>query len=225
MDKAQCQRAVAAQWHVSRGGGGGAEIGPGRSGGGDTSWHRRRQRRGSPGGGGGGGGEWRNYRRPGKCSSEGAPGRPAADAAGLAEQQLQQDPLQAQQAEQERQQRRQRQLEELQRHQQAIEQATAAAEAEEKRKRDELVANMSLAELARAAEVHAQLAAVGAHTFGTAAASHVAGLVHQGEVQRVADAAIERGERIEQAEADLLMEMSPEELERWHEEQQGMAGL
>ncbi len=113
----------------------------------------------------------------------------------------------------------------MERHQRAIAQAAEAAAAERARQREELIASMSPEELARAAAAHAEMAAVGTMAFGTPAASQLAGLVHQTHVQGVAQAAADRGQRIDEAEVDLLMSLSPQELAVWDQEAQGMAAL
>ncbi len=137
-------------------------------------------------------------------------------------QQLQQtDARSQQQEEMERQQRRQRQEEELRVHQQAIQKAATERAAEEARQRDELLARMSPQELARAAELHAQHMAIGAQAFGTQAASELAGLVHQQHAHNAARGNAAGGM---QADADELIALSPEELARWDQEQQGTAG-
>ncbi len=109
------------------------------------------------------------------------------------EQQRQQDDLQLQQ-------RMQHQQEELQRHQAAMQQAAQARAAEETRQRELLLASMSPQELARAAELHAQQAAIGAQVFGTESASQLADMVQRAERQRT-----------ERAEVERLMDTSQEE--------------
>ncbi len=143
----------------------------------------------------------------------------------LQQQQLQADAQRQQEEEVQRQQRMQRQQEELQRHQAAVEQAAAARAAEEARQRAELVASLTPEELARVAELHAQHAAVGSHVFGTAEASHMAGLVQQSQTPTPAEGTWDDAEM--QREADRIMEMSPEELAAWDRGQQDMsaAGL
>ncbi len=127
-----------------------------------------------------------------------------------------------QQQEQERLRRLQMQQEELQRHQAAAEEAAARRRAEDEQRKQELIASMSSDELARAAAVHAQQAAIGAVAFGTAAASQLAGLVHQEEVRRVAQDE-GGGNGNEAAVVDRLMAMSPEELaeHEWGRQQDG----
>ncbi len=140
----------------------------------------------------------------------------------LHQQQRQQlTPQQRQQEEEERQQREQRQRDELLAHQVAMEQAAAARAADEQRQREQLIANMSPEELARAADLHAQQAAVAAAAFGTQAASQIAGLVHQAHARQVASASHCDDEA---AEVDRLMAMSPEELAQ-HDREQQMRGL
>ncbi len=135
------------------------------------------------------------------------------------QQQLPQQQCDLQEAE--RQRRHQAQQDELLRHQAELEKAAAARAADDARQREELVARMSPQELARAAELHAQQAAVGAAAFGTAAASHMAGLVHQAHARQVA--AAEHSEEDEE-EINRLMAMSPEELAR-HDQEQQLRGL
>ncbi len=117
-----------------------------------------------------------------------------------------------------RQQRWLQQQEELRRHQEQLQQANEARAAEEARQRDALIAKMSPAELARAAELHAQQAAVGSRAFGSREASELAGLAHQRHVQGVADAT---GASEERAAVDALMAMSPEQFAEWERDQQG----
>ncbi len=138
----------------------------------------------------------------------------------LQRQQQQPNAEQVRQQEQERLLRLQMQQEELQRHQAAVEEAAARRKAEEEQRKHELIASMSSDELARAAAVHAQQAAIGAVAFGTAAASQLAGLVHQEEVRRVAQ---DQGGGNEAAVVDRLMSMSPEELaeHEWGRHQDG----
>lgn len=126
------------------------------------------------------------------------------------------------QEEQERMQREQRQREEMAKHQEAFQRAAAERAAQEAREREEIIAKLSPADLARAAEVHAQQAAVAAHTFGTAGANHLAGLVHQAHVQQVAQATV--GADVEAEEINRLMEMSPEELAQHDREMQERGG-
>ncbi len=131
---------------------------------------------------------------------------------------LQRDPAQARQEEQLRLQREQAQREEMLRHQSAAAQAAADADAEASRQREALWASLSPAEREAAIKVHNQQAAVGAHVFGTQAASQMAGLVHQSHVHEraLADA------NAEAAEVDHLMQMSPEEFARWDNERQSL---
>ncbi len=136
----------------------------------------------------------------------------------LDRQQAPRDPRQLQEEEAQRQQRAQQQQLELQRHLAAVEQAAAARAAEEARQREDMVARMSPADLARAAEVHAQQLAVGAHAFGSQPASQVAGLVHQSIVQEAAQEAAQGGCG---AEEEYLMSLSPEEFARWDRNRQG----
>ncbi len=117
--------------------------------------------------------------------------------------------------------REQQQQQEMQRHQAAMEHAAAERAAEEARQRDALVARMSPAELARAAEVHAQQQAVAAHAFGSLSASQVAGLVHQAHVENVVQEAAREGA---QADHEYLMSLSPEEFAQWEQDRQGESG-
>jgi hypothetical protein len=127
-------------------------------------------------------------------------------------QQQRKDEQQLQEEEQERQRRAQLQQDELQRHQAATQRAAEARAAEEAKQRQALIDSMSPEELARAAELHAQQAAVGMQTFGTQSAGQAAGLVFQQHVRGVARAAAEEGD---QADVDLLMSMSPEQVAEW----------
>ncbi len=140
----------------------------------------------------------------------------------MQQQQHQPSPQQMQQEEQARMQREQRQREEMAKHQEAMQRAATERAIQEAREREELIAKMSPAELARAAEVHAQQAAVAAHTFGTAAANHMAGLVHQAHAHQVAQATV--GADMETEEVNRLMAMSPEELAQHDREMQGRGG-
>ncbi len=142
-----------------------------------------------------------------------------------AQQQRQRDALQMQQEEAERQLRQARQEEENRAHLQALERAAADRAAEEARERERLVANMSPADLARAAEVHAQQLALGAQAFGSAAATSLAGLIHQGHVQGLAqgDAAAPTAPgQWDEGEVRHIMEMSQEELARAAGEHHGL---
>ncbi len=158
----------------------------------------------------------------GAPSANGTPARPESEAANTndlaeaerrgrlaAQQQLQasQQHQQAHKDEQtrlqedaQRQQRLQCQQEELRRHQAAMQQAAQTRAAEEDRQREQLIASMSPQELARAAELHAQQAAIGAQVFGTQSASQLANMV--GQAERL---------RAEQAEVEHLMGTSQEE--------------
>ncbi len=145
----------------------------------------------------------------------------------LAEAQFQREVLQGhrtvqqlQQEELQRQQRMQQQQEELRRHQEQLQRANEARAAEEAKQRDALIASMSQDELARAAALHAQQAAVGSRAFGTQAASELAGLAHQHHVHSVASAA---GAADEGAAVDALMAMSPEEFATWERDRHGFA--
>ncbi len=156
----------------------------------------------------------------------GAPG-PGADDGSRADDgrrlQQQMDEQRRQQEEEEMRARRvQQQQEELLRHQAALQQAAEARAAEETRQREALIASMSPQELARAAELHAQQAAVGSQVFGTQAAGHLASMVQQAHVGGPAVGATETSER---ADVDHLMSLSPEELARWDQDCQGMGGL
>ncbi len=131
------------------------------------------------------------------------------------------DAQQRQEEEEQRSRREQQQRLEMQRHQAALEQAAVQRAAEEARQREDLISRMSPAELARAAEVHAQQQAVAAHAFGTLSASQVAGLVHQAHVENVAQEAAREGA---QADHDYLMSLSPEDLAQWERDRQGESG-
>ncbi len=135
-----------------------------------------------------------------------------------AAQQQPKTPQMVQEEEEQRQRRAQQQQIELQKHQAAMEQAAAARAMEEARQREELVARMSPADLARAAEVHAQQQAVGAHAFGSQPASQVAGLVHQSHVHEVAREAAQHGDGTDE---EFLMSLSPEEFAQWDRSRQG----
>ncbi len=127
-----------------------------------------------------------------------------------------------QQEEQElRRNREHQQQQELRKHQAALERAAAERAEVEAKQRDDLVASMSPAELARAAEVYAQQQAVAAHAFGSMSASHVAGLVHQAHVESVVQEAAAEGAA---ADTDYLMSLSPEELAQWERDRQGDSG-
>ncbi len=127
-----------------------------------------------------------------------------------------------QQAEQEqRKAREHQQQQELQKHQAALERAAAERAELEAKQREDLVASMSPAELARAAEVYAQQQAVAAHAFGSLSASHVAGLVHQAHVDNVIQEATSEGAV---ADPEFLMSLSPEELAQWERDRQGESG-
>ncbi len=145
-----------------------------------------------------------------------------APAGNIQRQQQRIDEQVKQQEEEMRVRRAQQQQEELQRHQAALQQAAVARAAEEARQREELIASMSPQELARAAELHAQQAAVGSQVFGTQAAGHLASMVRQACGSGPGEATDETGER---AEVDHLMSLSPEELARWDQDRQGMGGL
>ncbi len=140
----------------------------------------------------------------------------------MQQQQHQPSPQQMQQEEQARMQREQRQREEMAKHQEAMQRAATERAMQEAREREELIAKLSPADLARAAEVHAQQAAVAAHTFGTAAANHMAGLVHQAHAHQVAQATV--GADMETEEVNRLMAMSPEELAQHDREMQERGG-
>ncbi len=131
------------------------------------------------------------------------------------------DHRQRQEEEEQRNRREQQQKLELQRHQEAMEQAAAQRAADEARQREDLVSRMSPAELARAAEMHAQQQAVAAHAFGTLSASQVAGLVHQAHVENVVQEAAREGALADQ---EYLMSLSPEDLAQWERDRQGESG-
>ncbi len=123
----------------------------------------------------------------------------------LRRQQRQLDDQQRQHDDAERQRREQLQSDEMRRHQQAVQQAAERQAAEEARQRSELLATMSPAELARAAELHAVQNAIGAQVFGTEGASQAVGMAYLHEAQRAAREA-------EAKETDRLMELSPQDL-------------
>ncbi len=127
--------------------------------------------------------------------------------------------LQRQREEEQREQRLQRQQEELRRHQDQLQRANEARAAEEARQRDALLAGMSPAELARAAELHAQQLAVGSRAFGSQEASELAGLAHQRHVATVASA---MGAGQGDESVDALMAMSPEQFAEWERDRQGL---
>jgi DNA-binding transcriptional MerR regulator len=154
------------------------------------------------------------------AGARGADGGAPAD--GIRWQQQRIDEHIRQQEEEMRARRAQQQQEELQRHQAALQQAAEARAAEEARQREALIASMSPQELARAAELHAQQAAVGSQVFGTQAAGHLASMVRQAHGSGPGEGADEAGAR---AEVDHLMSLSPEELARWDQDCQGMGGL
>ncbi len=106
------------------------------------------------------------------------------------------------------------QREEMRRHQEAAAQAAAANAANEAREREERWAQMSPEEQAQAMRLREQQAAVGAHIFGTAGATHVAGLVQRSQAAEVAGAN-------DEDEISKLMDMSAEDYARWEQENQG----
>ncbi len=110
--------------------------------------------------------------------------------------------------------REQRRLEELQRHQDEMQKAAAQRQAEEARQRSELIASMSPAQLALAAEVHAQQAAIGAKAFGTAEAAAAAAAAATANAP--ASASGQGGD----VDAERLMEMSAEEYAQWNRDAQ-----
>ncbi len=107
---------------------------------------------------------------------------------------------------------------EMQKHQAAIEQMATERAAEEARQREDMLSRMSPADLARAAEMHAQQMAVGAHAFGSQTAAQAAGAVHQAIVHEAAREATQDGCG---ADEDYLMSLSPEEFARWDRSRQG----
>ncbi len=139
--------------------------------------------------------------------------------AAIAKQQsLRGDPQRAREEDEARRRREQAQQEELRKHQEAAAKAAAEAEAESARQREASWARMSPEEREAAIKVRDQQAAVGAHIFGTQAASQLAGLVHQTHVQERALASASA----DAEEVDLLMQMSPEEFARWDQERQSL---
>ncbi len=113
-----------------------------------------------------------------------------------------------------RKQREQRRVEELQRHQEEMQRATVQRQAEEARQREELIASMSPEQLALAAEVHAQQAAIGTKVFGSPEAAAAAAAA-----ATVASQAAANGQE-SNADADRLMEMSAEEYAQWNRDTQ-----
>ncbi len=112
-----------------------------------------------------------------------------------------------------RRQREQRRAEELQRHQEEMQRAAAQRQAEEARQRNELIASMSPAQLALAAEVHAQQAAIGAKVFGSQEAAEAAAAA------AATGSAAASGQRRDD-DAERLMEMSAEEYAQWNRDAQ-----
>ncbi len=133
------------------------------------------------------------------------------------QQRMHQDEQQRQQDEVQRQQREGLCKEEMEKHHRAIQQAAAAQAEKEAKEKADLLASMPPQERARAEAAHAQMAAVGAHAFGTQAAAEVAGLVHQQSVQEAAQGAAQAGEDVD---VEHLMAMSPEEFGRWGQDRQ-----
>ncbi len=113
-----------------------------------------------------------------------------------------------------RKQRDQRRVEELQRHQEEMQRAAVQRQADEARQREELIASMSPAQLALAAEVHAQQAAIGTKVFGSpeAAAAAAAAAAATGQA-----ATSGQGSDVD---ADRLMDMSAEEYAQWNRDAQ-----
>ncbi len=132
------------------------------------------------------------------------------------QQQLLGDPLLLQAEEEKRRQREEQRQAELRRHQDAIAKVAAEAAAEEARRKEEVWASMSPEQRALATKALEQQSAVGAHIFGTPTASHAAGIVHQTHVHEVAQGHMANQE----AEIQMLMEMSPEEFNRWDQDRQ-----
>ncbi len=135
---------------------------------------------------------------------------------------LREDPALARVEEQQRHQREQRCAEELRKHQAAAEQAAAAAASEEARRKQELWDSMPPEQRAQAARLHEQQAAVGAHVFGTEAASRVVELVQQQQASGSAQGQAGGEAHWDEAEVERLMAMSAEELVRWDQEQQSL---
>ncbi len=127
---------------------------------------------------------------------------------------LRSDPERARAEEREREIREMLQKEEVRRHQEAAAQAAAANAANEAREKEERWAQMSPEERAQAIRLSEQQAAVGAHVFGTAGATHVAGLVQQSQAVGVAGSH-------DEDEIGQLMAMSAEDYARWEQENQG----
>ncbi len=135
------------------------------------------------------------------------------------QQQRQLDDQQRAQAEADLALRQRAQQEELQRHQSAMQKAAEARAAEEAKQRDALLASMSPQELARAAELHAQQAAMGAQVFGSQPAAQMAAMLQNAQSPSMARA--EGGDADTHDEVDRLMEMSAEEWAAWDRERQG----
>ncbi len=134
------------------------------------------------------------------------------------QQRLQHDPQRAQEEEELRRQREKCAQEEIRRHHDAAARAAAEAEAESARQKEASWAKLSPEEKEAAIKVREQQAAIGAQIFGTQAASHLAGIVHQAHVQ-------ERTQADDVADAqdvDFLMRMSPEEFARWDQDRQSL---
>ncbi len=113
-----------------------------------------------------------------------------------------------------RRERDQRRLEELQRHQEEMQRAAALRQAEEAKQRSELIAAMSPAQLALAAEVHAQQTAIGAMAFGTPEAAAAAAAAAAAPAQA-------SGQGCDGSdEAERLMRMSDEEYAQWNRDAQ-----
>ncbi len=128
-------------------------------------------------------------------------------------QQQQKDAQQLMQEDILRRERDQRRLEELQRHQDEMQKAAAQRQAEEARQRSELIASMSPAQLALAAEVHAQQAAIGAKAFGSPEAAAAAAAA---SAPAPAAASGHGGND----DAERLMQMSDEEYAQWNRDAQ-----
>ncbi len=128
-------------------------------------------------------------------------------------QNMHQDDQQRLQEEVQRRQREEKCREEMERHQAAVQQAAAAQAEKEARERADLIASLSPQERARAEAVHAEMAAVASHAFGTQAASEAAGLLHQRSIHEAAQG-------MDDVDVEQLMAMSPEELGRWGQDRQ-----
>ncbi len=134
------------------------------------------------------------------------------------QQRLQNDPQRARAEEELRRQRERCMQDEIQKHHDAAARAAAEAEAESARQKEASWARLSPEEKEAALRVRDQQAAIGAQVFGTQAASHLAGIVHQAHVQERAQVDNAAGDQ----DVDFLMRMSPEEFARWDRDRQSL---